>query len=109
MECTILTTEGSWSCSISLRGGHAPGPFSPLLTQKDAVELWIRRAQGAVLCPHLSPTTFKDKTRDEIRGLTDCTVDHKVLKFSDTVIEVKIFAPEGPDLVFVDLPGMRLT
>ncbi|KAI1782037.1 P-loop containing nucleoside triphosphate hydrolase protein [Ganoderma leucocontextum] len=106
MECTILTSSAQWSCSISLRGDGINTAFSPVLTSKDVVELWIRRAQAAVLCPHLDRDIFKTMSREQIRQVTDCGIDEQVKKFSNTVVEVKICDPNGADLVFVDLPGL---
>ena len=105
MECTLLTSSDQWSCSISLRGDGINTAFSPELTSKDVVELWIRRAQAAVLCPHLDRERFKTMSREEIKQVTDHTVDPEVKRFSNTVVEVKILDPDGTDLVFVDLPG----
>ncbi|KAM5542532.1 hypothetical protein V8D89_003991 [Ganoderma adspersum] len=106
MECTLLTSSEQWSCSISLRGDGFNAAFSPELTSKDVVELWIRRAQAAVLCPHLDRDRLKGMSREEIRRATDHTVDPEVKRFSSTVVEVKILDPDGTDLVFVDLPGL---
>ena len=105
MECTLLTSSEKWSCSISLRGDGINTAFSPEITAKADVELWIRRAQAAVLCPHLPRERFQSMSREEIRQATDHTMDRKVRRFSDTVVEVKILDPNGTDLVFVDLPG----
>ncbi len=105
MECTILTSSTDWSCTISLRGAGINTAFSPVLTSKDVVELWIRRAQAAVLCPHLDRKIFETMSREQIKQATDCTIDADVKRFSNTVVEVKILDPNGTDLVFVDLPG----
>ena len=104
MECTITADSQEWSCAVTLRGSS--GEFSGIIRSKDQVELWIRRAQAAVLCPHLSSDTFKTKSREELKQLTDSGLDNKVLKFSKTAIEIKISDPEGSDLMFVDLPGI---
>ena len=101
----MLATQGRWACTVSLRGGGLTGAFSPEISSKDMVGIWIRRAQARILCPHLSADIFKDKNREELNDLSDWTRDAKVRRFSDTVIEVKINDPEGTDLVFIDLPG----
>ncbi|PIL37749.1 transporter [Ganoderma sinense ZZ0214-1] len=106
MECTLLTSSDKWSCAISLRGDHINEAFSPEITSKADVELWIRRAQAAVLCPHLHMGRFKTMSHEEIKHATDHTVDPEVKRFSNTVVEVKILDPDGTDLVFVDLPGL---
>ena len=103
----MLTSSDKWSCSISLRGEGINTAFSPVLTSKDLVELWIRRAQAAVLCPHIDRDKFKTMSREEIKHVTDHTINAEVKRFSKTVVEVKILDPEGTDLVFVDLPGTR--
>ncbi|KAI0357284.1 hypothetical protein OH77DRAFT_1399650, partial [Trametes cingulata] len=114
MECTILTAQSSaWSCMISLRlldADRQRSPtvhrFSPVLTNKADVELWIRRAQAAVLCPHLPRETFKNKNLDELRALTDVDIDRKVFRFTRSVVVIDIEDPRGMDLSFVELPGL---
>ncbi|PIL37741.1 transporter [Ganoderma sinense ZZ0214-1] len=106
MECTLLTSSDKWSCKISLHGDYINEAFSPEITAKADVELWIRRAQAAVLCPHINKERFTSMSREEIKQATDHTADLKVQRFSNTVVEVKILDPDGTDLVFVDLPGL---
>ncbi|KAI0665753.1 P-loop containing nucleoside triphosphate hydrolase protein [Trametes maxima] len=107
MECTILTTTAGWSCSISLRMANKGSVgFSPSLSSKSEVEVWIRRAQAAILCPHLAIDIFKTKDRDALRALTDATTDPMVLKFTNDVVVIDIYDPYGVDLSFVDLPGL---
>lgn len=79
--------------------------FGPEITSKDDVEVWIRRAQAAVLCPHLPHDIFKDKTREDIQRLTDPIIDAKVLPFTRNRVVIDIKDPHGADLAFVDLPG----
>ena len=114
MECTILTTEFKWSCSISLRvvedgreGEPNLYPFSPKLTTPGDVELWIRRAQAAVLCPHLSRASFTSMSYDDLKAIADHTSDPAVLKFTQSVVVIDIEDPRGADLSFVDLPGTQ--
>ncbi|KAH9901115.1 P-loop containing nucleoside triphosphate hydrolase protein [Cubamyces lactineus] len=113
MECTILTTKFRWSCTISLRvtdhgreGEPTLYPFSPKLTAQGDVELWIRRAQAAVLCPHLRRASFTDKSYDELKVIADHNLDPAVLKFTQSVVVIDIEDPRGADLSFVDLPGL---
>ncbi|KAI0641574.1 P-loop containing nucleoside triphosphate hydrolase protein [Trametes meyenii] len=109
MECTILTTTTGWSCSISLRmADRGTVGFSPSLASQSEVEVWIRRAQAAVLCPHLALDIFKTKDRDALRALTDTATDPEVLKFTNDVVVIDIYDPHGVDLSFVDLPGLIL-
>lgn len=105
MECTILTTSGPWSCTISLRDSTGTRAFSPELTEKDNVELWIRRAQATVLCPHLSDDRFKRESKEQIQASTDSNTNNKVLKFTKSKVVIDIQDPRGADLAFVDLPG----
>ncbi|OSD02217.1 hypothetical protein PYCCODRAFT_1467882 [Trametes coccinea BRFM310] len=111
MECTILTSGSTWSCKVSLRrfiGGEDQGTagFSPQLLHSDDVELWIRRAQAAILCPHISVETIRNRTRSELKELTDTSKDPAVLKFTRDVVVIDIEDPNGADLSFVDLPGL---
>ncbi|KAI9066938.1 hypothetical protein FKP32DRAFT_1703275 [Trametes sanguinea] len=111
MECTILTSGSTWSCRVSLRcfvGGEDQGTagFSPQLLHPDDVELWIRRAQAAVLCPHIPVESIRNRSRSELKELTDTSKDAAVLKFTRDVVVVDIEDPNGADLSFVDLPGL---
>jgi hypothetical protein len=47
--------------------------FGPLLTDKADVEIWLRRAQAAVLSPHLEPRYFYSRSKEELQdmGKTD--------------------------------------
>jgi vacuolar protein sorting-associated protein 1 len=102
-----------WSCKISLRrDSSADGsptacrPFGPPLTidQKPQVELWLRRAQAAILSPHRHPEEFHQMGRDEIARRYD--IDTMMKKFSRDLIVMEIVDPEGGGcLSFVDLPG----
>ncbi|EJF59398.1 hypothetical protein DICSQDRAFT_148489 [Dichomitus squalens LYAD-421 SS1] len=103
-ECTITADSQEWSCTVTIRGSSQE--FSGIIHSKDQVELWIRRAQAAVLCPHISTDTFKTKNREELKDIADSSVDSNVLKFSKKAIEIRISDPEGSDLMFVDLPGL---
>lgn len=107
MECNISTKADQWSCTVSLRryDHKMEEPFSPEIKDKNDVELWIRRAQAAVLCPHIPGDTFKSKAREDIRTLTDTESDPKVLSFTKSKVVININDPDGTDLSFVDLPG----
>lgn len=112
MECTILASSSTWSCAISLRivgdtqnGAPSVVPFSPVITDRNQVEVWIRAAQAAVLCPHLPRETFKGKSREELKILTNPDHDPNVLAFTKNVVIIDICDPRGADLSFVDLPG----
>ncbi|RDX42100.1 hypothetical protein OH76DRAFT_1448839 [Lentinus brumalis] len=108
MECNISTDAPQWSCTVSLRreGPSREELFSPELRNKNEVELWIRRAQAAVLCPHLPGDTFKTICREDIKALTDTESGPEVLPFTKSKVVINIYDPEGTDLSFVDLPGL---
>jgi hypothetical protein len=102
----------TWSCVISLileydKDGK-PTPmerksFGPRIVDKNVVDIWLRRAQAAILSPHLSVDTLTSKTLEELKTMRG--VDPKMLKFSKNTIHVDIMDPDATDLSFVDLPG----
>jgi vacuolar protein sorting-associated protein 1 len=116
MECSLISSAEEWSCQISLRfdwdkDGRALSqssrmPFSPVLKEKSEVEIWIRRAQAAILSPHHAPAMFYTRNAEEIRDLAK--TDPNMLKFSRNVVCVNIMDPGATDLSFVDLPGKCL-
>ena len=106
MECTILTSKAEWSCRVSIRAENASAvPYSPLLRNKGDVEIWIRRAQAEVLCPHLPRDHFRNRSREEIKELTDRSKHAEVREISTDKVVIDIEDPDGADLAFVDLPG----
>ncbi|KAK7464108.1 hypothetical protein VKT23_006272 [Stygiomarasmius scandens] len=118
MECVMSSSGTTWSCQISLRLKYnANGKpvdqqtisFSPLITNPAEVELWIRRAQAAILYPNRLPSEFKDKSEDDLRNLvrSGATLpDSKMLKFSKNMVLVELKDPGLTDLLFIDLPGL---
>jgi vacuolar protein sorting-associated protein 1 len=115
-----MTSAGErWSCSITLRTEYDPtgkplpdslrqparmfGPDS--ITNKAEVEVWLRRAQMAILSPHAQQDIFYKMSAQQLKDYA--STDEKVLKFSKNVICVKIVDPESTDLSFIDLPGKR--
>jgi vacuolar protein sorting-associated protein 1 len=78
--------------------------FGPQLTDKADVEIWIRRAQTAILSPHVHPSQFHNRETQELRDAQ--RTDPQVLKFSKNVVVVKIYDPSAVDLQFIDLPGV---
>ncbi|KAH7883417.1 P-loop containing nucleoside triphosphate hydrolase protein, partial [Phlebopus sp. FC_14] len=111
MECTMSSSATSWSCKISLRTdydtrGH-PLPnstrvtFGPTITDRNSVELWLRRAQAAILNPNTPQEQFHQKTLNELRSLNG----RSELKFSRNVVSIAIEDPDVTDLSFVDVPG----
>ncbi|KAJ7581757.1 P-loop containing nucleoside triphosphate hydrolase protein [Mycena floridula] len=113
MEVTMNSSD-TWSCNISLRIDHdrhgqaitpVIKPFGPsALTDKSEVEIWLRRAQAAILCPHLSEDTFYTKSREALQELT--RTDSDMLPFCQNVVQVNLKDSEMTDLTFVDLPGL---
>ncbi|KAF9494431.1 hypothetical protein BDN71DRAFT_1393285 [Pleurotus eryngii] len=105
MECIMHSTTGAWRCSISLRQeGGTTTTFSPEVTDRASVELWLRRAQVASLCPHRPPSAFTAMSRDELKATYD--TDARMLKFTNNVVCLDLHDPDATDLSFVDLPGL---
>ena len=112
MECT-MTQDEQWSCTISLRlefdinGDPYPiqetVPFGPTLTNKDEVEIWLRRAQAAILSPHIQSFDFHGKSKEDISQLQK--TDKHMKGFSRNTIHVDVKDPDITGLSFVDLPG----
>ncbi|KAG2365972.1 P-loop containing nucleoside triphosphate hydrolase protein [Suillus spraguei] len=110
MECTMSSHATSWSCTITLRMGFDENgphlqktntvPFGPTITDRDAVEVWLRRAQSAILNPNAPSSSFHTKTIEELGSIKN------TLKFSRNVVCVSIEDPDATDLSFYDLPGL---
>ncbi|KAG6830083.1 hypothetical protein H0H87_009296 [Tephrocybe sp. NHM501043] len=105
MECSMSTTDKAWSCRISLRivtgdGQYPTTQFGPLITDRKDVEIWIRRAQAAILNPNVAETEFLTKTEKELKKSSNA------LQFSKNVVCVHVSDPDLTDLSFVDLPGL---
>ena len=104
----------SWSCQLFIRkrfnqqgvrvDGASNLPFGGVITDKKQVELWIRRAQAAVLSPHREHSDFVAMTEIELKATMK--TDEKTLQFSKNVVVVKVKDPDATDLHFVDLPGL---
>lgn len=116
MECSLSDSAESWSCKISLRIGYDSNgnlrgdeqvtPFGATFTDRSQFEITLRRAQAAILNPHLLAETFLDKSRLELKTVLD---DPKALKFSKNTVVVEIADPEATSLSFVDLPGTLIS
>jgi len=74
-------------------------PFGQTITNRSEVEIWLRRAQAAILNPNVAPSSFHTKTIEELRTMKNA------LKFSFNVVCVSIKDPDATDLSFYDLPG----
>ncbi|KIM37374.1 hypothetical protein M413DRAFT_448441 [Hebeloma cylindrosporum] len=113
MECNMSSNAQSWSCTIEIRyeynsagetQAHVLESFGPVIENKSHVELWIRRAQAAVLSPHRPRSDFLAMTESEIRE--NAKTDTSILPFSKNVVQVSVKDPAATDLSFVDLPGL---
>lgn len=106
MECTMSTSTTTWSCKIKLRFDYDSSKqkeiaFGPTITDKNDVDVWLRRAQAAILNPNLPPESFYRISIQDLRNITSTNS----LKFSRNVVSIFIEDPAAIDLFFVDLPG----
>ncbi|KAI9568111.1 P-loop containing nucleoside triphosphate hydrolase protein [Boletus coccyginus] len=111
-ECTMSSSATSWSCKIKLRFDYDSSgrsadqqkeiSFGPAITDRNDVEIWLRRAQAAILNPSFAPESFHTKNIQELRSLPSTNS----LKFSRNVVSIFIEDPSATDLSFVDLPGL---
>ncbi|KAK0439518.1 P-loop containing nucleoside triphosphate hydrolase protein [Desarmillaria tabescens] len=114
MECTMLSSSSTWSCTIYLHLKYAAdgselaipekAQFGGVITNKDTVELWIRRAQAAILCRHRPKEDFINMNTEDLRNLAK--IDSQTLPFSKNIVQVELRDPDLTDLSFVDLPGI---
>ncbi|KAG1742200.1 P-loop containing nucleoside triphosphate hydrolase protein [Suillus lakei] len=113
MECNMSSHATSWSCTITLRigcdskslkGKKKKKPtnvqFGRTITDRSEFEVWLRRAQAAILNPNVPSSTFHTMTIEELRNIKN------TLKFSRNVVCVSIEDPDATDLSFYDLPGL---
>lgn len=107
----MSSDSSTWSCTITLRMEFEPnGTPKPVshtetfatTTRKDDVEIYLRRAQAAILSTKRRPAFFLKKSAKELKELAS---DDGVLPFSKNTIEVSLKSPTVTDLAFVDLPG----
>lgn len=115
MECRLLSSDGPWSCQVSVRWEYNPDGqrrnkieeelFGGLLTVKSEVEMMLRRAQAAVLNPKTPLSHFLGMTESELNELSPRDRPEST-PFSQNVVCVDIAGPDLTDLSFVDLPGL---
>ncbi|KAF9220694.1 hypothetical protein BS17DRAFT_739183 [Gyrodon lividus] len=113
MECTMSSSATTWSCTINLRFDYDSFgfplsrsqvvPFGTPITDRNDVDIWLRRAQAAILNPDTPSEIFHTKTVTELRA---ATTSSNSLKFSRNIVTIAIEDPGAIDLSFVDLPGL---
>lgn len=115
MECRLSSSENEWSCKVSIRwefqddGNRedevSESPFGGTITEKSEVELMLRRAQAAVLNPHVAATEFLDMDEETLKSGSHGS--ERSLQFSRNVVCVDLEGPGLTDLSFIDLPGLH--
>ncbi|TFK24431.1 P-loop containing nucleoside triphosphate hydrolase protein [Coprinopsis marcescibilis] len=112
-ECTMTKDPGPWSCTIKLRlefqanGNQMLEPTTVVFAEvqdPSEVELWLKRAQAAILSTTMAPGDFHNKTSAELQALQSAT--GVMAAFSFNTVEMYVRDPQGADLSFVDLPGI---
>ncbi|KAJ7196517.1 P-loop containing nucleoside triphosphate hydrolase protein [Mycena pura] len=115
MECRLSYSRSFWSCRISIRqeydrqGRPLPLPnvtepqFGNVITDKNDVELALRRAQFAVLNPSISHQQILEMSPGKLK---EGVPGSRPLKFSRNSICVDLEGPDLTDLMFLDLPGI---
>lgn len=103
----------SWTCTISLRNNEGASHntnqlqrFGPIIEDKSSVELWLRRAQAAILSVDPNKSRWESKTAQEIREAIQ--EGRGIRQFTKDAIVVDIQDQDATDLSFVDLPGNRI-
>ncbi|KAG6835134.1 hypothetical protein H0H93_004550 [Arthromyces matolae] len=112
IECRLNNSPGKWSCIISIRREYdrngkildkvSEKRFGEVIYQKDQVEPALRRAQMAVLNPHLNLDDFVRASDAEMASPRFNSKE--TFKFSADTICIDLEGPELTDLSFVDLP-----
>jgi hypothetical protein len=117
MECRLTRSPpGSpWSCKVYIRWEYdssgtkrdevSEEAFGSIISDPADVEMRLRKAQAAVLNPHIPLKDVLDKTEDEIGELN---AGGKT-RFSRNVVCVDLEGEDLTDLSFIDLPGILYT
>lgn len=107
MECRMSSATTSWTCTISFRYNESSSNelqrFGPIIEDKNNVELWLRRAQAAILSVDTNKSRWETKTAQEIREAIQ--EGRGIRQFTKDAIVVDIQDQDATDLSFVDLPG----
>ncbi|KDQ60446.1 hypothetical protein JAAARDRAFT_191825 [Jaapia argillacea MUCL 33604] len=119
MECRLSSSSEPWCCQISIRWEFDDQgkrkdkvqevTFGGPIHDKSAVELALRRAQAAVLNPHIALPKFFVKSDEELKALSsssDGSEQGKTLSFSKNAVCIDLVGPDLTDLSFIDLPGI---
>lgn len=110
MECRLRFSSDAWKCQVSIRWEFDSNGqrlliredhFGPPVTNKDDLEIILRRAQSAVLHPEVPADQFHSKSLQDLKALQL----QSALPFSRNVVCLDISGPDITDLSFVDLPG----
>ncbi|KAJ7668026.1 P-loop containing nucleoside triphosphate hydrolase protein [Mycena rosella] len=113
LECRLSSSTNAWSCRIGIRlefddTGRplqevAEHRFIDMITDKNEVEVALRRAQLAVLNPSVSFAQILEMSAEDLRNGIPGS---EPLLFSRNVICVDLEGPDLTDLMFLDLPGI---
>ncbi|KAJ7024655.1 P-loop containing nucleoside triphosphate hydrolase protein [Mycena alexandri] len=108
-ECR-MSSAPEWSCRISIRrefdrtgkrlGEVSEVAFGAPIKDKDAVELFLRRAQLAALDSSVNLTAVLKMNVEELKEKSQTAA------FSKNVVCIDLEGPDLTDLQFVDLPGI---
>jgi len=115
MECRLKYSQDPWQAQVLLRRErHEDGtklnivheiPFGPPLTDEQELESRLKRAQLAILNPHVGPEKFVDLNLETVTP-NEAPFGGPQLSFSSNVVCVDISSPLVTDLAFIDLPGL---
>lgn len=113
MECRLSSSSGPWSCRVSIRREYdnagkrlhevSETQFGEIITEKEEVELALRRAQLAVLNPHIPHAKILSSSLETLKEWS--AKSSEAQPFSRNVVCVDLEGPDLTDLSFIDLPG----
>ncbi|KAJ3972925.1 P-loop containing nucleoside triphosphate hydrolase protein [Lentinula raphanica] len=113
VELSMSSFVEEWECTISLRynisensGGNSTSTVFCTLSaiEKSNVDLWLRRAQAAILSHERPISDFQNMGLAKLKALRPG--EGSMRAFSMDVIQVDLKDPELTDLTFIDLPGL---